>query len=102
MLASVINTPIAVQASVQVVRAFVRLREMLATHKDLAFKSSSTPFGTSWHCRNMFYGAWAPPLTRDIRRSTHSGVIAAFNQQFSLNGERPNVRRHYGRCIAAH
>jgi len=36
MLASVLNTPIAVQASVQVVRAFVRLREILATHKDLA------------------------------------------------------------------
>jgi hypothetical protein len=38
MLASVLNTPIAVQASVQVVRAFVRLREMLATNKDLARK----------------------------------------------------------------
>ncbi len=38
MLVSVLNTPIAVQASVQVVRAFVRLREMLGTHKDLARK----------------------------------------------------------------
>ena len=38
MLASVLNTPIAVQASVHVVRAFVRLREVLATHKDLAHK----------------------------------------------------------------
>ena len=38
MLASVLNTPIAVQASVQVVRAFVRLREMLATNKALADK----------------------------------------------------------------
>src|SRR5436190_2210883 len=36
MLASVLNNPIAVRASVQVVRAFVRLREMLATHKELA------------------------------------------------------------------
>lgn len=38
MLASVLNTPIAVQASVQVVRAFVRLREVLGAHKDLARK----------------------------------------------------------------
>jgi ORF6N domain len=38
MLASVLNSPIAVRASLQVVRAFVRLREMLATHKDLARK----------------------------------------------------------------
>lgn len=38
MLASVLNSPIAVSASIQVVRAFVRLRELLATHKDLAQK----------------------------------------------------------------
>ena len=36
MLASVLSSPIAVQASVQVVRAFVRLREMLADNKKLA------------------------------------------------------------------
>jgi hypothetical protein len=36
MLASVLNSPIAVQASVQVVRAFVRLREMLLARHDLA------------------------------------------------------------------
>lgn len=38
MLASVLNSPVAVHASVQVVRAFIRLREMLATHKELAGK----------------------------------------------------------------
>jgi ORF6N domain. len=38
MLASILNSPIAVQASIHVVRAFVRLREILATHKDLALK----------------------------------------------------------------
>jgi hypothetical protein len=38
MLASVLNTPAAVQASVHVVRAFVRLREVLATHKGLSRK----------------------------------------------------------------
>ena len=38
MLASVLNTPIAVNASVQVVRAFVRLRNILAKHEDLARK----------------------------------------------------------------
>ena len=36
MLASVLNTPIAVQASIHVVRAFIRLRQILATHKELA------------------------------------------------------------------
>lgn len=38
MAASVLNTPRAIQASVYVVRAFVRLREMLAGHKELAVK----------------------------------------------------------------
>lgn len=35
---AVLNTPIAVQVSVQVRWAFVRLREMLGTHEDLASK----------------------------------------------------------------
>lgn len=38
MLASVLNSPVAIKASIQVVRAFVRLREILATHKELAQK----------------------------------------------------------------
>jgi hypothetical protein len=36
MLASVLNSPIAVQANVRVVRAFVRLREMIAGNVQLA------------------------------------------------------------------
>jgi hypothetical protein len=38
MLASVLNSEIAVQASVRVVRAFVRLREMVAANAQLAAK----------------------------------------------------------------
>lgn len=38
MLASVLNSPIAVEASIQVVRAFVKFRSILATHKELAKK----------------------------------------------------------------
>jgi phage regulator Rha-like protein len=38
MLANVLKSRRAVQASIQVVRAFVRLREILAAHKDLARK----------------------------------------------------------------
>jgi hypothetical protein len=36
MAATVLNTPRAVDMSLHVVRAFVRLREMIASHKDLA------------------------------------------------------------------
>jgi hypothetical protein len=38
MAANVLNSPRAVEASVYVVRAFVRLREMIATNKELAQK----------------------------------------------------------------
>jgi ORF6N domain len=38
MLANVLKSHTAIHASIQVVRAFVRLRELLGTHKDLAEK----------------------------------------------------------------
>jgi len=38
MAASVLNTPVAVQASIEVVRAFVRLRQFLVGHAELARK----------------------------------------------------------------
>ena len=39
MAANVLNSPRAVKMSVHVVRAFVRLREMIASHKDLVKRS---------------------------------------------------------------
>src|SRR5205823_3434348 len=38
MVASILNTPRAIEVSVYVVRAFVKLREMFASHKELAHK----------------------------------------------------------------
>lgn len=38
MLASVLSSPIAIEASIQVVRAFLQLRGMLAAHTELARK----------------------------------------------------------------
>lgn len=38
MLASVLNTPIAIQTSVLIVRAFVKLREILSANKELERK----------------------------------------------------------------
>ncbi len=38
MLASILNSPVAIEASVRVVRAFVLMREQLAAHKELAGK----------------------------------------------------------------
>jgi hypothetical protein len=38
MLTNVLRSPVAIRASIQVVRAFVNLRRMLASHDDLARK----------------------------------------------------------------
>ena len=38
MLASILNSRLAINASIQVVRAFIQLREILSSHKDLAQK----------------------------------------------------------------
>jgi len=37
----------------------------------------------------MFYAAQALLLTREVRRSSHSGLIAAFNEHFIQSGELP-------------
>jgi phage regulator Rha-like protein len=53
MLASVLNSKIAVEASIQVVRAFVRLRQMLATHKELAAKLAELESRLDAHDENI-------------------------------------------------
>ena len=57
MLASVLNSPVAVEASVRVVRAFVRLREMLASNRELAQKLAELERKFEGHddaIRNLF------------------------------------------------
>ena len=49
MAANVLNSARAVEASVYVVRAFVRLREMIASHKDLAAKLNELERKVSSH-----------------------------------------------------
>ena len=53
MAASVLNSPRAVEVSVYVVRAFVRLREMLATHRDLARKLAAFERKLASHDRQI-------------------------------------------------
>jgi len=49
MAASVINSPIAIEMSVFVVRAFVKLRQTIAQHKELARKIAQLERGLSEH-----------------------------------------------------
>lgn len=57
MIASVLNTKRAIEVSVYVVRAFVKLREVLATHKELAQKLSELEgrvTGHDEHIQSLF------------------------------------------------
>jgi hypothetical protein len=49
MAASVLNTPRAVEVSVYVVRAFIRLREILSTHAELSQKLAELEGRISGH-----------------------------------------------------
>ena len=49
MLASVLKSPTAVQASIAVVRAFVRMRGILALHQELADRVSELERATDYH-----------------------------------------------------
>jgi len=74
MLATVLNSQIAVEASVRVVRAFVLMREQLAAHKELAQKLSELESRVSGHdesIQNLFEAIRQlvePPLPEDRKQ----------------------------------
>lgn len=62
-------------------------RSLLAAQR--LFRDGDSDFSVSRAYYAMFYTAQALPLSRDIRRSKHSAVIAAFNEHFVKSGEVP-------------
>jgi hypothetical protein len=71
MAANVLKTPVAVRASIQVVRAFVRLREMLSSHKELARRLGELEKRYDSQFRVVFDAIrelMAPPPPRPRRR----------------------------------
>ena len=74
MLASVLNSPVAIEASVRVVRAFVLMREQLAAHKELGQKLSELENRVTGHdeaIRNLFEAIRQliePPLPENRRQ----------------------------------
>lgn len=53
MLASVLNSPTAIEASIKVVRAFVKMRSILALHQDLAERIEELEKVTDKHDQNF-------------------------------------------------
>ncbi len=73
MLASVLNSPVAVAASIRVVRAFVRLREMIAANTELSHRLAELErkMGTHDDAIAQLFAAirqlFAPPSPREKR-----------------------------------
>jgi hypothetical protein len=64
MLANVLRSRVAARASIQVVRAFVNLRRMLATHQDLArIASVKEQKGTNYRLENASGPLLLAPVT---------------------------------------
>jgi hypothetical protein len=57
MLSSVLRSKRAVQMNILIIRAFIRLREMLSNHKDLALRVEKIE--TAHHCQGTMIGALA-------------------------------------------
>lgn len=73
MLTSVLNSPVAVEASIKIVRVFVRLREVLATYKDLARKIENLERKSFYHDEKFkvvleaIKGLMKPPSSKQRR-----------------------------------
>lgn len=65
MLATILNSPTAVRASIVVVRAFVRMRAMLALHQDLADRVEELEKVTDYHGQK--FGAVSALLSEIMR-----------------------------------
>ncbi|MGH7232257.1 MAG: HEPN domain-containing protein [Nitrospiraceae bacterium] len=63
-------------------RRSIRAANRLLDGEDSDFAVSRAYYG-------MFYAAQAMLLSRDIRRSKHSGIVAGFQQTFVKSGELP-------------
>jgi hypothetical protein len=91
MAASVLRTPQAVKTSVFVVRAFVKLREMLSTHKELAHRLDDLERGLQKHDRQILSlvqairELMAPPPEKPRRP-------IGFASELETNKQRPKGR----------
>jgi len=78
MAATILNTPKAVEMSVFVVRAFVRLGELLLTHKRLASKLGELEQKVMSHDRDisMIINTIRQLMTSPVRRKRQIGFIS--------------------------
>jgi hypothetical protein len=78
MLSSVLNSRRAVQMNIIIIRAFVKLRELLATHKDLARKIEQLEASQRQQARTQAeHGSILVAVVQDIQRLKHPPTTRA-------------------------
>lgn len=70
MLATVLNSPVAVQTSIQIVKAFVRLRQMLASNAELMRKMTELEKKYDAQFKAVFEAIYELDPVRDMSCST--------------------------------
>ena len=78
ILSSVLNGPRAVLMNILIMRAFVKLREVLATHKDLARKIEQLEVSQRQQARTQAeHGSILVAVVQDIQRLKHPPTTRA-------------------------
>ena len=78
MLSSVLNSDRAVQMNILIMRVFVKLRELLATHKDLARKIEHLEASQRQQARTQAeHGSILVAVVQDIQRLKHPPTTRA-------------------------
>ena len=75
MLSSVLHSPRAVQVNIQIMRAFVKLRELMITHKDLASKIEELEAKFRKHDENFVIVFAAIKKLLEVPREDRKSVV---------------------------
>jgi 16S rRNA G527 N7-methylase RsmG len=75
MLSSVLKNERAIQANIAIIRAFARLRELLATHQDLARKLIELEEKYDDQFREVFEAIWALMDVREEKQGRMMGFV---------------------------
>lgn len=92
MLASVLNSSIAIEASVNVVRAFMRLRSILAVHKELARQLDNLDRKFTKEIKNV-YKLIDQYLRPPVLPKSKIGFRVSKNKLIETKGRRSNLKK---------
>lgn len=72
------------------IRELVEKAQRSLKAAEILFQQGYNDFSISRAYYAMFYSAQALLLTKEVRRTKHSGIIAAFNELFIHSGQLPH------------